>query len=105
MAPSKRSDGVELDWFRRLREFQRSVRRSARANAKPIVPARAPLSETNTEILLVRLRGLSPGLADSLEQALADLNDNTRLSYVGPAGEIREVLRAAIQQLAPDDLV
>jgi hypothetical protein len=44
-------------------------------------------------------------LADSLEQALQDLNDHTRLSYVGPAGEIREVMRAAVQALAPDDEV
>ena len=37
-----------------------------------------------------------------MEQALRDLNDFTRLSYMGPAGEIREVLRASVQQLAPD---
>jgi hypothetical protein len=41
-------------------------------------------------------------LADGLEQALVDLNDDTRLTYVGPAGEAREVLRSAIQLLAPD---
>jgi hypothetical protein len=40
-----------------------------------------------------------------MEQALTDLNDGSRLSYVGPAGEIREVLRATVQLFAPDDLV
>ncbi len=40
-----------------------------------------------------------------MEQALTDLNDNGRLSYVGPAGEIREVMRATVQLLAPDDEV
>ncbi len=42
-------------------------------------------------------------LADSLEQALKDMNDQTRLSYVGPAGEIREVMRATVQLFAPDE--
>jgi hypothetical protein len=37
-----------------------------------------------------------------MEQALRDLNDHSRLSYVGPAGEVREVLRAAVQLMAPD---
>jgi len=40
-----------------------------------------------------------------MEQALTDLNDNSRLSYVGPAGEVREVMRATVQFLAPDDEV
>jgi hypothetical protein len=41
-------------------------------------------------------------LAQSLEQVLTDLGDPERLTYVGPAGEAREVLRASIQLLAPD---
>ena len=40
-----------------------------------------------------------------MEQALTDMNDHSRLSYLGPAGEVREVLRATVQQLAPDDEV
>jgi hypothetical protein len=44
-------------------------------------------------------------LADSLEQALRDLNDGTRLTYVGPAGEAREVMRGAIQLFADDDAI
>jgi hypothetical protein len=70
--------------------------------AEPLLPTRAPLSAADSDILLVRLRRLSPALADSLEQALVDLNDHARLSYVGPAGEVREVMRATIQQLSPD---
>jgi hypothetical protein len=49
------------------------------------------------------LARLSQPLADSLEQSLRDLNDPNRLSFVGPAGEVREVMRAAIQILAPDE--
>jgi hypothetical protein len=68
------------------------------------VPARGPLSGREADIL-ARLRRNSPALADSMEQALTDLNDHSRLSYVGPAGEVREVMRAAVQQFAPDDEV
>ena len=50
-----------------------------------------------------RLGILDPGLADSFQQALTDLEDGARLSYVGPAGEIREVFREVIHRLAPDD--
>jgi hypothetical protein len=67
-----------------------------------VVPSRGPLSARETAIL-ARLRRVSAALASSMEQALRDLNDHTRLSYVGPAGEVREVMRAAVQLLAPDD--
>jgi Predicted pPIWI-associating nuclease len=67
-----------------------------------VVPARGPLSGRDAQIL-ARLQRQSASLADSLEQALRDLNDHTRLSYVGPAGEVREVMRAAVQLAAPDD--
>jgi hypothetical protein len=53
--------------------------------------------------ILLRLRRQSPSLADSFEQVLKDINDHTRLSYVGPAGEVREVLRSCVQSLAPED--
>lgn len=100
-----RSEGPDPELLRRLREFQVRVRRTATPRrSEPVVPARGPLSGLHAGIL-ERLRRLSPPLADSLEQALTDVNDHTRLSYVGPAGEIREVLRATVQQLAPDDEV
>jgi hypothetical protein len=89
------------DLLRRLREFQSQVRARPRPAPSAVVPARGPISGREATIL-ERLRNLSPVLANSFEQALRDLNDFTRLSYVGPAGEVREVLRAAIQMLAPD---
>jgi len=49
-----------------------------------------------------RLRSVSTHLADGLQQSMEDLSDQTRLTYVGPAGEAREVLRGCIQLLAPD---
>lgn len=94
-------DHPNPDLLRRLKEFQVQVRQPPR-RVEAVVPARGPLSAREAEIL-VRLRRLSPSLADSLEQALQDLNDHTRLTFVGPAGEVREVMRAAIQMLAPDE--
>jgi hypothetical protein len=96
--------GVDPDLLRRLREFQVQVRQPTRPIAEAVVPARGPLSGREASIL-ARLRRLSGPLADSMEQALRDMNDQSRLSYVGPAGEVREVMRAAVQQLAPDDEV
>ncbi|WP_159104647.1 hypothetical protein [Plantactinospora sp. BB1] len=92
-----------MDLLRRLGEFQMRVRQYRR-KVDPVVPARGPLSGRDAEIL-ERLRRHSPALADSLEQSLRDLNDHTRLSYIGPAGEAREVMRAAVQMLAPEDEV
>jgi Predicted pPIWI-associating nuclease len=103
MAKPTSSDGLDPDLLRRVREFQVQVRRPAR-RVEAVVPARGPLSGREAGIL-ARLRKQSPLLANSMEQALRDLNDHTRLSYVGPAGEVREVMRATVQLLAPDDEV
>ncbi len=97
------SDGPDPDLVRRLREFQVRVRQPTR-RVKAVVPARGPLSGRDASIL-ARLASHSPPLASSLEQALKDLNDHTRLSFVGPAAEVREVMRATIQLFAPDDEV
>jgi hypothetical protein len=86
--------------LRRLREFQVQVRQPAR-RVQAVVPSRGPLSGREAAIL-ARLRRESAPLANSMEQALSDLNDLNRLSYVGPAGEVREVMRATVQLMAPD---
>ncbi|MBO0884124.1 MAG: hypothetical protein J2P17_28105 [Mycobacterium sp.] len=67
-------------------------------------PRKALLSEDQAHVI-ARLRRHSPALANSLEQALKDLRDQTRVSYVGPAAEVREAMRAAVQLFAPDDEV
>src|SRR6266567_5444162 len=101
MTRPPRADGPDPDLLRRLREFQVRMRQVPR-RVGAVVPARGPLSGRDADILN-RLRRSSPMLADSLEQALKDMNDQTRLSYVGPAGEIREVMRATVQLFAPDE--
>jgi hypothetical protein len=100
---ANRNPSVDPDLLRRLSEFQVRVRQRPVSRAPAVVvPARGPLSGAHASIL-GRLRSLSSRLADSLEQSLTDLNDGTRLTYVGPVGEAREVLRASIQLLAPDE--
>jgi hypothetical protein len=101
MARPTPNDGVDPDRLRRLREFQTKVRQPSRP-VEAVVPARGPLSARESAIL-TRLRRQSVNLADSMEQALRDMNDQSRLSYVGPAGEVREVMRATVQLMAPDD--
>lgn len=101
MTRSSPDDVPDPDLLRRLREFQVQVRQPVR-KTEVVVPARGPLSGRDAHIL-TRLRRLSPSLADSLEQALKDINDHTRISYVGPAGEVREVMRATVQQLVSDE--
>lgn len=48
------------------------------------------------------LEALAPSAAFSYKQALADLTDETRVSFRGPALELREALREALEALAPD---
>lgn len=63
---------------------------------------RAPTREQPDQIA-ERLGLLDEALRDSYTQALADLSDESRSSYLGPAGELREVVRGAVHFLTPDD--
>lgn len=49
-----------------------------------------------------RLEKISPALADAYRQVLLDLSDTARMSYRGPANELREILREVLDALAPD---
>ena len=52
--------------------------------------------------IVITLRALLPGAASSYEQALVDLALNQRLSWRGPATDLREALRETLDHLAPD---
>jgi hypothetical protein len=52
-----------------------------------------------------RLKQLDPDLADGYEQAVIDIEEIDRLSYRGPAAELREVLTGVLHQLAPNEEV
>ena len=49
----------------------------------------------------LRLRRLDPNLAKGYAQAVFDIEDDDRLSYRGPAAELREVVTDALHILAP----
>jgi len=65
---------------------------------------RLVLSQTERAILETLARML-PASAGSYEQALLDIAQGKRVSWRGTATELREVLREAIDYLAPDDKV
>jgi len=52
--------------------------------------------------ILTTLRALLPSAALSYEQALLDLSAGERLSWRGPATDLREALRETLDHLAPD---
>jgi hypothetical protein len=56
-------------------------------------------------LILGTLSSLLPSAARSYEQALADLKVSERLSWRGPATDLREALRETLDHLAPDDEV
>lgn len=55
--------------------------------------------------IITTLRALVPSAALSYEQALQDLAQPERLSWRGPATDLREALRETLDRLAPDDEV
>lgn len=55
--------------------------------------------------IVTTLRALQPSAALSYEQALIDLEQPERLSWRGPAADLREALREVLDRLAPDDEV
>jgi hypothetical protein len=57
------------------------------------------------ERIIQTLDGLVPSAALSYRQAIIDLADDNRLSFRGPALELREALRETLDHLAPDDAV
>lgn len=57
------------------------------------------------ERVIQTLEGLVPSAALSYRQAILDLADERRLSFRGPALELREALRETLDYLAPDSAV
>lgn len=67
--------------------------------------ARSPVT-TRAQVdarMIVTLRELLPSAALSYEQALIDLDQSERLSWRGPATDLREALRETLDHLAPDE--
>ncbi len=62
------------------------------------------LDQTDQKIIDT-LRKIVPSAALSYEQAALDLHQGSRLSWRGPATDMREALRECLDYLAPDDTV
>jgi Predicted pPIWI-associating nuclease len=57
------------------------------------------------KLILATLSGFLPSAARSYEQAMSDLRSGARLSWRGPATDLREALRETLDHLAPDEQV
>lgn len=64
----------------------------------------SPLPQESSDTFLARLELRVPGAANSYRQAVLDLKAE-RLSYRGPANELRQALWEVLQTLAPDSAV
>lgn len=62
----------------------------------------APGLETVDQQIIQTLNTLLPSAASAYQQAILDLNGNERLSWRGPATDLRESLRETLDHLAPD---
>jgi len=60
------------------------------------------LSSGVEQAIAETLERLVPSAALSYRQAIADLQDHARISYRGPATDLRECLRETLDHLAPD---
>lgn len=66
-------------------------------------PVSAPhVGDTIDASIIRTLTSIVPSAAFSYEQALYDLQADTRLSWRGPATDLREALRETLDYLAPD---
>lgn len=90
------------DLVGRLNEFQRSLSPALPAARVTKPPPRKSRPAAREADIVRRLGQLNPDFATSFQQVLADLASPNRSTYVGPVGEAREVLRAAVHALAPD---
>jgi hypothetical protein len=57
------------------------------------------------QMIIDTLRNIVPSAALSYEQAVLDLQQTSRLSWRGPATDMREALRECLDHLAPDAAV
>ncbi len=71
-----------------------------------VAPAASNQQLNSTDELIINtLQSLISAAALSYQQALADLQFDSRLSWRGPATDLREALRETLDYLAPDDVV
>jgi hypothetical protein len=69
------------------------------------VKAKVVADTEEDEQIISKLAALVPSAALSYKQAILDLMDDSRISFRGPALELREALREVLDHLAPDSEV
>jgi hypothetical protein len=83
----------------------------ARADIEKLLPTpsgaktEAVAHAEEDEQVISKLEALVPSAAQSYKQAILDLKDDSRVSFRGPALELREALREILDHLAPDSEV
>jgi hypothetical protein len=70
--------------------------------AAPLAASKPNESEAQ---IIQTLAELVPSASLSFQQAINDLKEKDRISFRGPACELREALREVLDHLAPDDVV
>lgn len=89
--------------IRAIRKLLPKVAARIELNGNVTKTANNPSSEDQR--VIETLEGLVLSAANSYRQAIADLADETRFSFRGPALELREALRETLDHLAPDSEV
>lgn len=100
-ASHKRTDkAVYRGLVRQLR--QAAVTAEGRLLASAGAPRAGAAGDAVDRRIVSTLQGLVPTAALAYEQALLDMATGQRLSWRGPATDLREALREALDHLAPD---
>jgi hypothetical protein len=100
------SEGRNLtaSYKRHLTAIRRLVPRvTSQIAMRAPLPGFAVSSSENDSKIIDTLSRLVPSASLSYQQAIGDLADPRRLSFRGPAHELREALREVLDHLAPDD--
>tara|TARA_R110002072_G_scaffold57508_1_gene147811 strand:- start:31 stop:846 length:816 start_codon:yes stop_codon:yes gene_type:complete len=85
-----------------LKQLSTSLRAAEKAALKPAAIVQSGPEPIDARIIAT-LAQIVPSAARAYEQAVRDLSGAERLSWRGPATDLREALRETLDHLAPDD--
>lgn len=96
-------DAIQLSYLQILSELKKSFQEIDKITLVVQLP-RNEMNHSEIDIKIIEtLNKIVPSAAKSYEQALIDLRSDKRLSWRGPATDIREAIRETLDYLAPDD--
>lgn len=93
--------GIKQGYLTKLSSLKKSL---VSLDSKLLLQSQSTSNPTNsTDVRIVQtLTKILPSAALAYQQALEDLNEETRFSWRGPATDLRESLRETLDHLAPD---